>query len=227
MISLVVGGTKGIGKEISNKLISDGHTVFTVSRGSLRQKKHLKIDITKDNFSEIKKKIKTLNNLVFAQRYRGDNEYKHLDVSVSASIKLIEFLKNNFIKNKSSIVFLSSVATSHVVTEQSVYYHASRGAIESVMKYYSVLLGKKGIRANCVSPDFLIKKENRKFFKKNNKLVNNIRKLTPLDRVGHSSDLANLVSFLCSKKSSFITGQTIKVDGGLTLMNQRSFLQKK
>ena len=68
-----------------------------------------------------------------------------------------------------------------------------------------------------MSPDFVIKNENKKFFKKNKKFIKKLEKKIPLQRVGTARDVSNLVSFLCSDKSTFITGQNINVDGGLTV----------
>ena len=65
------------------------------------------------------------------------------------------------------------------------------------------------------------KPENKKFFsKKNNTERKLIEKITPLKRMGTSNDIADLVNFLTSEKSSFITGTIIPVDGGLRLVGQ-------
>lgn len=219
--SLVIGGTKGIGKEITKRLEKRGDKVFVVSRSENNKKNHIQLDITDDDLSILLKKIKKLNYLVFAQRYRGENEDSHYDVSVKATDKIIKALKNRFCK-EASVILIGSVSTSHIIIEQSSSYHASRSALESLMKYYAVEYGKYQIRFNCVSPDVLIKDENKKFLKKNHPLVKSTIKSTPLKKIGKSRDLSNLIEFLCSEKSSFVTGQTILVDGGLSLVGQRS-----
>jgi len=219
--SLIIGGTKGIGKEISKRLKSRGDRVYVVSRKKINKKNYIQFDITKDDVSILLNKIKKLNYLIFAQRYRGDKEESHFEVSVQSTDKIIKAFKKRFNK-EASVIIIGSVATSHIITEQSASYHASRAALESLMKYYAVEYGKNKIRFNCVSPDILIKDENKKFLTKNHPLVKSARKITPLKRIGKSRDLSNLIEFLCSEKSSFITGQTIFVDGGLSIVGQRS-----
>ena len=90
------------------------------------------------------------------------------------------------------------------------------------MRYYSVVYGKYGVRFNCILPSSLIKPENSDFFIEDNKERKMIERITPLGRMGNSQDVANLIEFLCSNKSSFITGNSIFIDGGLFLIGQES-----
>ena len=77
------------------------------------------------------------------------------------------------------------------------------------------------IRVNCVLPTKIYKPENVKFFKKKgNKDRNLLERITPLRRMGNSKDVANLIEFLTSDKSSFLTGTIIPLDGGLRLVGQ-------
>ena len=94
------------------------------------------------------------------------------------------------------------------------------------MKYYAVNLGEKGIRCNCVLPNSVIKPENKDYFTKNNDVRRMIEQITPLKRMGTAKDIANTVDFLCSPKSSFITGQTIFVDGGISVRGQDSIARQ-
>ena len=71
-------------------------------------------------------------------------------------------------------------------------------------------------------PNTIIKEGNKNYFNKNNKKRLLIEKITPLKRMGTSDDIANLVSFLCRDDSSFITVQTILVDGGLSILSQEN-----
>ena len=92
------------------------------------------------------------------------------------------------------------------------------------MKYYAVNLGKYGIRSNSVMTGTIIKKENKKYFQENPEIISELIKKTPLKKIGKSDDIANLVMFLCSSKSSFISGQSITVDGGLSAIMHESLL---
>ena len=90
------------------------------------------------------------------------------------------------------------------------------------MRYYAVRYGPKNIRCNCILPSTVVKPENKDFFSRNNKIRKMIEKITPLGRMGSSQDIANLIEFLCSDKSSYITGNLFYIDGGLSLVGQES-----
>jgi len=90
------------------------------------------------------------------------------------------------------------------------------------MRYYAVTYGKKGVRFNNILPSTLIKPENIDFFTGENKIRKMIEEITPLHRMGKAEDVANIVDFLCSSESSFITGNSFMVDGGLSLVGQET-----
>jgi hypothetical protein len=68
----------------------------------------------------------------------------------------------------------------------------------------------------------VFKPENKFFYNKKNITRKILEKITPLKRMGSSQDIANIIDFLTSDKSSYITGTTIPVDGGLRLVSQAS-----
>jgi len=103
---------------------------------------------------------------------------------------------------------------------------AEIAALEALMRYYVVAYGNKSIRFNCVLPSTLIKPENKNFFTKDNNVRNMIEKITPLNRMGTADDIANIVEFLCSQKSSFVTGSSIFMDGGVSLVGQENIARE-
>ncbi len=230
-ISIIVGGTRGIGKVISKTLHKRGDKIITLSRENLKNKTHIAVDLSledsiiKNSISKyFKKKSFRINNLVFCQRYRGNEFELDFKVSLYATRIIIELLKNKMTKD-SSIVLISSIAIKTILTDQPLSYHLTRAGMDQMVRYYAVTLGKNGIRFNCVLPTRIIKPENYKFYnKKNNPITTMMKKVTPLKRMGNSQDVANLVEFLTSKKSSFITGCTIPLDGGAHLQNHESIL---
>ena len=96
-------------------------------------------------------------------------------------------------------------------------YCASKGGIEMLTKVASVELGPLGIRVNCIAPGAI---ENERTKEENPKYGELWGGLAPIRRVGTEQDIANLVAFLVSDRSSFITGQTIFADGGLWTKNE-------
>ena len=228
MKSLVIGGKTGIGRAIVQILKHRGDEVYTFSRRKSKDENHISIDLGSKN--SIKKIIDIvgnsfIDNLIFCHRYRGSDRKIEYDITVKAVYEVIELLKNKFKKN-GSIVVLSSPASNLIFDEQAVEYHASRAALESVVRFYAVRLGAKGVRCNCVLPGTVIKEENKNFFTEDNPVTSLIKEITPLNNIGESIDIANLVEFLCSHKSSFISGQSINIDGGLSVVGQESIARR-
>jgi len=218
--SIVIGGTRGMGSVIADHLSDRGDMVYTVSRSSSKRENHIKCDISFDCASIIDN-IDSIDYLVFSHRYRGSDWNEMFDVNVKSVRNLIELTVSKF-KNGGSVVVISSNASHFVLDEQSAEYHSSKAALESMVRYYAVKYGKKNIRFNSILPSTLLKPENLDFFTKNNKVRKMIENITPLGRMGEADDIANLVEFLCSPKSSFITGNTFFVDGGLSIIGQES-----
>jgi len=226
--SLIIGGNRGIGKSIYETLKKRGDTLYTITRTSKNSKYSLNIDITnKKDLKKLKnffKKVK-INNLIFAQRYRGNNNNLEYDVMVKASNEIIKIAK--FKKQNSSIVILGSIASQTIIHDQDEIYHYTRGALETLTKYYACTLGVKKTRVNCVLPTKIFKPENKKFFSKKNNIDRKLlEKITPLKRMGDSKDVANLVDFLTTNKSSYLTGLILPVDGGLRLLGQEQIAKK-
>ena len=93
-----------------------------------------------------------------------------------------------------------------------VAYTASKGGIEMFTKEAAVELGQYGIRVNCIAPGSI---ESERTRQEDPDYAGTWSKLTPLGRVGTASDIAPTVVFLASKGASFISGQTIWIDGAL------------
>ena len=93
-----------------------------------------------------------------------------------------------------------------------VAYTASKGGIEMFTKEAAVELGRYGIRVNCVAPGSI---ESERTRAEDPDYAGTWSKLTPLGRVGTAADIAPAVMFLASKGASFISGQTIWIDGAL------------
>ena len=93
-----------------------------------------------------------------------------------------------------------------------VAYTASKGGIEMFTKEAAVELGRYGIRVNCIAPGSI---ESQRTREEDPDYAGTWSKLTPLGRVGTAADIAPTVVFLASPGASFISGQTIWIDGGL------------
>src|SRR5207245_3423370 len=111
------------------------------------------------------------------------------------------------------IINVSSVAADHVNPGQT-NYAASKGAINSFTRALAVELASRNITVNAIAPGFI---ETDMSAAVRNKAGDLIKKIVPMKRLGQPQDVARVALFLASEESSYITGQVITVDGGLSL----------
>ncbi len=150
-----------------------------------------------------------------------------MQTSLTATKDMIEVLADEFdATNGGSIVVVSSVAGHLIAEEQPLSYHVAKAGLNQLVRYYAVALGPKGIRVNCVSPGTVLKEESKEYYLRDDQLQSLYKKITPLGRMGRSEEIADVVGFLCSRRASFITGQNIIVDGGLSLQWHESLARK-
>ncbi|MED6217261.1 hypothetical protein PIB30_016073 [Stylosanthes scabra] len=116
-----------------------------------------------------------------------------------------------------SIVFISSIAgVVSVDTRGGTVYSATKGAINQLTRNLACEWAKYKIRTNSIAPG-LIKTPLAEMLQKEEKVLDGFVSRTPLGRIGEAEEVSSIVAFLCMPGASFITGQTICVDGGLTV----------
>ena len=93
----------------------------------------------------------------------------------------------------------------------SEIYGATKSSIIQLTKYYSVLLAKKNINVNCISPGGILNKK-----VQSSKFINKYKQRVPKKRMGNTEDLITSIIYLSSDYSDYTTGQNIVVDGGLS-----------
>lgn len=152
----------------------------------------------------------TKDNLLLRMDYKSWK--KVLDINLNSCFNLTKAAVKEFLKKKKgSIINISSIVGIKGNAGQS-NYAASKGGINSFTKSIALELGSRNIRCNAIAPGFIETEMTDQIDKKNlDNWINSI----PLKRAGSVEDIANLCCFLGSDKSSYITGQIIKVDGGL------------
>ena len=152
----------------------------------------------------------TKDNL--ALRMKEDEWKEVIDVNLNSVFFTCQIAIKAMIKNKSgSIVNITSVV-GHTGNAGQANYTASKAGVVAMTKSLAKEYAKKNIRVNCVSPGFIatdMTKDLKEEYK--SELLKNI----PINRLGTGEDIANAVIFLCSSNSSYITGETIHVNGGM------------
>ncbi|MFZ1063688.1 MAG: SDR family oxidoreductase [Acidimicrobiales bacterium] len=114
-----------------------------------------------------------------------------------------------------NIILISSIGGNQGSNTLAVY-GISKAADSSMAKSLAIEWGSRGIRANCIAPG-LIKTDMSRALWENEKLLKNVEEGTPVHRIGQPEDIGGVAVFLASKAAAYITGQTIVVDGGITI----------
>jgi len=234
--SIIIGGTKGVGRELAAFWANAGQVVTAVGRapgefpavtgsgrieglaGDVEQPEEL-LKLLQQCIAERGK----LTSLVFLQRYRGKGDAwaGELAVALTATKLLIDGLSDAFVPTgDKSICVVTSSASTLVARNQTLAYHTSKAALTQLARFYAVKLGGQGIRVNTVAPCTFIKEESAAFYASQTALQEMYQKITPLARMGTARDVVNAIAYFCGPTATFITGQELAVDGGLSLMLQ-------
>ncbi|HOW87238.1 MAG TPA: SDR family oxidoreductase [Candidatus Omnitrophota bacterium] len=239
--TIVVGGTRGLGREVAKTLGIAGHRISVLGRkeppqkdGNILGAQYYQCDLADER--SLKKKLDSLvktqgkpSYIVFCQRYRGQGSdwQGELGVTLTATKTIIETLENKFTRSgDKGIVMVSSVFAERVGDGQPVGYHVCKAGLNQMMRFFAVKLGPKGIRVNAVTPFTFLKEESKEFYLKNKPLHDLYRRMIPLGRMATSEDSAKAVAFLCSSQASFISGQNLYIDGGLSLVWPETLARK-
>ena len=240
--ALITGSALGIGRSIAIEFSKKGYLVIIADINEIEGEKlaehikrnngnalYRKVDLSKKDsiknlFSYLSKNITGLsvlvNNAIPSKNNKNKYSYSNWDnemnVSLKAQLELSLFVKDILSKNNGAIVNVSSVL-GFTIGPQSVCYHLAKSAIIQLTRYLAKHFAEDGIRVNCICPGLVNREDSGPHFNEseyNKKLA----KLTvPLQRAGNSSEIAKAVIMLCSSDASYITGQTIVVDGGLSI----------
>lgn len=234
---LIIGGTKGIGRQLTLSLSSqDDIAISVISRVTPEDNQkvsgasYFELDLSKRNTipevcNEVVRSNGSITNIVFTQRHRdsGDPWDDEIEVMLSATRCIIDGCHASFLPNNdNSIVIVSSLVSTFVADNQPISYHLTRAALDQMIRYYAVVLGKSGIRVNGVASCTFLKDENRKSMLKQKDRLDTQKRITPLDRMGTVEEVCSVIKFLMSSDASFVTGQIIVVDGGVSLRWQES-----
>ena len=232
--AVVVGGTRGLGRIVVERFLARGCSVSVVSRRKPAdfpddaRLRHFAADLEnsaglKGLCTQIRDAGGPISCLVLSQRFRGEGDpwAGEIQVGLTASRDLIEGFIPHFTESGDrAIGVVSSVYAEFVGNSQPVGYHAVKGGLNAMVRHYAATLGRKGIRVNAIMPLTYLKPESRAFYESNEKLMDVYRRLVPLGRLGTAAKSADALDFLCSERASFINGQCLFLDGGVSVVWQ-------
>jgi len=220
---LIVGASSGVGASLLSLLKKDQHQVITASRRDVPDSDiHLSLDIIKDEM-DITQLPSLLDGLAYCpgsinlkpfNRITDQEFIDEFNLNVIGAIKVVRkvlpLLKN---AEQASIVLFSTIAV-----QQGMPFHSSiaaaKGAVEGLTRSLAAEFAPK-IRVNCIAPSLTnTPLAARLLSTEEKKKASDERH--PLKRTGEPEDIARLASFLLSPQSSWITGQIIHADGGLS-----------
>ena len=229
-VIVVVGGSRGIGKKISDKLTDLESIVYTIGRSNIKMKRYIKCSIKNEKeiifaLKQVKKnhgKIDVLINVAgisetpkINKKTQSIENFEHILDTNLIGIYKICFLSKNFLKNGASIINVTSIASS-LGFPNNPGYISSKAGLSGLTRSLAYDLSNLNIRVNNLVPGYIKTKMTIKSYK--NKRSNNIRKArTLLNRWGNTDDLIGAVIFLSTKSSRYITGSDIVVDGGWSI----------
>jgi 3-oxoacyl-[acyl-carrier protein] reductase len=232
---LVTGATGGIGDSIVKKFLSLDASVLGTGTNNEKlealKKNYPKIETVKFDISEHEKIDEFIEN-VFSKlggldilinnagitkdnlslRMKNDEWQKIIDINLSSTFYLCKSAIKKMLKNKyGRIVNITSIV-GHTGNIGQANYSASKAGVVAMSKSLAIEYAKKNISVNCVSPGFIQTKMTDNI---SEEMKNTLLSRIPMNKLGTPDDVSNTVAFLCSESSSYITGETIHVNGGM------------
>lgn len=225
---LLIGGTKGIGLETAKILAPDNHVIIA-SRSSENIKdldvKHLDFDALEDNIEDLDLPD-TIHALAYFPGSINLKPFKMLSIesfqeemqlNFFSLVKVVQGilpkLKNS---DQASLVFFSTVAV-----KLGMPFHTSVAASKAAIEGFAKSLAAEyapNLRINVIAPSLTNTQLAEKLLSNEDKRKK-MDQRHPMKRIGEPRDIANLAAFLLSEKSSWITGQIMGIDGGLSNIN--------
>src|SRR5947209_11938280 len=242
-ITLVTGGSRGIGRAIVKAFAAEGARVAFVYRGSKEAADSLAAEITAaegkvlalqadvTKAADAQTCVETIektwggpvqvlvNNAGIIKddlfvRLEPEAWNAVLETNLGGTYNFTRAVAYSMMRQrKGRIINISSIAADHCNPGQT-NYAASKGAINAFTRALAVELASRGVTVNAIAPGFI---ETDMSEAVRNKAGDIIKKMIPMRRLGQPADIAKAAVFLASDEASYLTGQVLTVDGGLSL----------
>jgi len=240
---IVTGGSKGIGSGITTSFAKEGANVIFTGRNQddgskleseLKEKDYsvefFKADVldferTKELFSYANDKLGSIDILIlnagiYPETRIEDMDFDHWDKVMDVNLKSIFFSTKEVIpymkKNKlGRIVIVSSITGNRVGNPGLAHYSASKAGVNGFMRTAALELANYNITVNAVEPGNIMTPSMKNVL--GPEYIKNQESTIPSGKLGSPEDIAYAIMYLASDEASYVTGQSIIVDGGQTL----------
>ena len=238
--AIITGASRGIGKQISLSLAKNECNLFILSR-SIKDLETLKDEITKQynvkvyclnvdikNYKAVEKTFKkilskttkidilvnnagvTKDNIII--RMSEDEWQDVINTNLTGCFNCCKSIIKHMIKQRNGRIINISSIIGITGNAGQVNYAASKAGVIALTKSLSKEVGSRNITVNAIAPGYIDTEMTKTL---NSNLKNNYLNSISLKRFGNTEDVANLVCFLSCNLASYITGQTINIDGGI------------
>jgi len=232
---LITGASGAIGNELVKKFVElDGNVLGTgtnTEKLDLLKTKYPKIKVKKFDISEHSRIEEFIDNVTLelggldiiinnagknvdnlSLRMKDEEWKKVIDINLTSTFLLSKYSVKKMLKNKFGRVVNITSVVGHTGNLGQTNYAASKAGIIGMSKSLAIEYAKKNITVNCVSPGFIVSDMTMNIAEKV-KLYLTSR--IPMGKLGSGEDVSNCVAFLSSEQASYITGETIHVNGGM------------
>ena len=232
---LITGATGGIGNSLVKKFLSlEGNILATGTNDEKLnnlKKNFPKIEILKFDISQHEKienfvedassKLNGLDVLInnagitldnLSLRMKNEEWQKVIDINLTSTFFLCKFAIKKMLRNKYGRIINISSIVGHTGNLGQSNYSASKAGMVAMSKSLAIEYAKKNITINCVSPGFI---ETNMTEKINESIKEVLLSRIPMNKLGNGEDVSNTVAFLASDSASYITGETLHVNGGM------------